>query len=348
MNTAKISIILPIFNVQKYISVCLDSLVNQSYGIDNMEIICVNDCSPDNSIDIALEYQKKYPDSIKIINHKKNKGTGGARNTGLAHATGQYITFVDPDDFVDKNTYKYMLNKMQKNGIQLSCFHFVFFDDSGEKLTKIHPSDPLFVKEVMISHNTLLSQYPKFIHSMSVWNKIYKKELLENINPFPEKQLFNEDARFSVDCFLTADKILFSDKKFYHYRKNTTGTTATNKMYTTKESYNFHFIHHNYLDNLKSKYPQLTSEIDTFNINNWYQYMHNILTNDTVQFTKNEQLHYFTQTKKLFQNISTTTKLKGVYPKPNMLFITIKHSPNFFFAKNIYKILYQISRLAKI
>jgi glycosyltransferase involved in cell wall biosynthesis len=348
MNIDKISIILPIFNVQKYISTCLDSLVNQSYGINNMEIICVNDCTPDNSIDIAIEYQKKYPNSIKIINHKKNKGTGGARNTGLNNATGKYITFVDPDDYLDVNAYKYMLDRMQRDDIDLSCFYFNFFTDTGKSISQQHPSDSLFKKEVLISHKELLSNYPEFIHSMSVWNKIYKKKLLNDIKQFPENQLFNEDARFSSECFLHAKKIFISDKTFYHYRKNIRGVTATNKMYTTKESYTFHLTHHKYLNTIKKQYPTIASEINVFHINNWYQFIHNVLINDiTINFTKKEQLYYFKETKKLFRTILLTKNRKGVYPKPNMLFFIFKFLPGLFLTKHIYKLLYTISTTIK-
>jgi len=347
MNTDKISIIIPIFNAQDYIDTCLESLVTQTYGIENIEILCINDCTPDKSMDIVQTYKKRFPNSIKIINHKKNKGPGGARNTGLANATGAYITFADPDDYLDTNAYKYILTKMQKDDIQLACFNFDFFTNSGEKLIRPRPFDSLFTEEIEISHDILLSKYPEFIHSMSVWNKIYKRKLLQNITPFPKNQLFNEDARFSTECFLNASKILFSDKIFYHYRRNHSKNTATNKMYDVKESYGFHLTHLKYLNAFKSKYPQLSNEIGTLSINNWYQFIHNIIINSNPHFTTKEQLYYFKETKRLFTNVKISKCPKGVYPHPKALFLAFKISPSFFVVKIIYKLLYKLSTLKK-
>ena len=105
----KISVIVPIYNVEKYLEKCLESLVNQTI-IDDIEIICINDCSTDNCLKILNEYKAKYSNSIKIINHIKNCGVSTSRNDGLKIAKGEYVGFVDPDDWVDYNFFEKLYN----------------------------------------------------------------------------------------------------------------------------------------------------------------------------------------------------------------------------------------------
>ncbi|MFU0826465.1 MAG: Glyco-trans-2-like domain-containing protein [Lachnoclostridium sp.] len=108
MNEYKVSIIVPVYNVEKYLRQCMESLVNQT--LKEIEIIVVNDGSPDNSIKILEEYEKKYPDMVKVFT-TENRGVSHARNYGLDHATGEYIMFVDSDDFVELNMAEKLYKK---------------------------------------------------------------------------------------------------------------------------------------------------------------------------------------------------------------------------------------------
>lgn len=127
----KISLIIPVYNVEKYLRECLHSCVNQT--LKDIEIICVNDCSPDNSDVILNEYAAKDK-RVKVINHETNKGLGGARNTGIANATGEYIWFVDSDDFIDSNACEILYDIASKNKIDILSFgSFVFYDDDFNK-----------------------------------------------------------------------------------------------------------------------------------------------------------------------------------------------------------------------
>ena len=107
----KISVIVPVYNVENYLIQCLDSIINQT--LKDIEIICVDDCSPDNSIEILEEYKNK-DNRISIIRHSNNQGLGPARNTGLKHANGEYISFVDSDDYIDKNFLFYLYSTAKK------------------------------------------------------------------------------------------------------------------------------------------------------------------------------------------------------------------------------------------
>ena len=108
----KVSIIVPVYNVEKYLEECLDSLVNQT--LKEIEIICINDFSPDNSLEILHRYKNNYPDLMKIIDLKQNVGPGYARNHGLDMAQGEYIVFVDPDDYIDITMCEKLYNMAKK------------------------------------------------------------------------------------------------------------------------------------------------------------------------------------------------------------------------------------------
>ena len=109
----KVSVIIPIYNTEKYLRKCLDSVCNQT--LSDIEIICVNDCSTDNSLEILEEYASK-DNRIKLIDFKENKGAAVARNAGIDEAKGEYIGFVDSDDFIDLDFYEKLYNKAVKSG----------------------------------------------------------------------------------------------------------------------------------------------------------------------------------------------------------------------------------------
>ena len=146
----KISIIIPVYNVEKYLRECLDSCINQT--LEDIEIICVDDASPDNSIKILEEYQQK-DSRIKILRHEKNRNLGAARNTGLANATGEYIWFVDSDDYIDTKACEILYYAIKEYDVDMLCFsavrleenpsHHFFYDQSfykGIQINKIyHP-----------------------------------------------------------------------------------------------------------------------------------------------------------------------------------------------------------------
>ena len=113
-NTPLISVIIPVYGVEKYLQDCIDSLLNQTFA--NCEFIFVNDASPDNCLNILLENQEKHPDRIVIIDSKKNLRQGGARNLGIAAAHGDYIGFVDPDDFVAPDMFKTLYEQAINTG----------------------------------------------------------------------------------------------------------------------------------------------------------------------------------------------------------------------------------------
>lgn len=201
MKKAKVSVIIPVYNVEEYIRKCLDSLVNQT--LKDIEIIVVNDGSPDNSQDIIDEYVEKYPKKIKSF-IKENGGQGSARNFGLEHATGEYIGYVDSDDYVDISMYEKLYTNAKKNKSDISiCGTYVV---AGEKL--IEELEPMFFSD---------KKKNAFFGKKAVWNKIYKKELIiDNKLEFRSK-IWYEDFDFSFKALSAANKVSYINEPLYYY-----------------------------------------------------------------------------------------------------------------------------------
>ena len=124
----KISVIIPVYNVEKYLEETIESVVNQTIGFDNIQMILVNDGSPDNSEEICLKYKEKYPDNVVYVK-QENAGVSSARNNGLKHATGKYVNFFDSDDIWDKNAYEKAIKFLDSNlSVDLVAFRLIVME----------------------------------------------------------------------------------------------------------------------------------------------------------------------------------------------------------------------------
>ena len=202
----KISLIIPIYNVEKYLRECLDSVVNQTFK--DIEIICVDDCGTDNSMQIVDEYAKK-DERIKIIHHETNKGLAISRNTGMDNATGEYIFFLDSDDYILPNTLEKMYEKIisTKSDIVVSKSK-AFADGNIESLKKRVQEfndwiDAFKLKSCYVTEERFISNVDKI--PCMAWGKLYKREFLfKNHLKFIEKNAIQEDEGFHLkvcSCF---------------------------------------------------------------------------------------------------------------------------------------------------
>lgn len=226
-----ISVIIPIYNAEKYIKKCLDSIVSQTLGIENIEVILIDDFSTDNSIGIVKEYLKKYS-SFKLIELEANQGQGNARNIGLKHVSSDYITFLDSDDFILENTFENSLEKMKKSNSELLIYNSEFFSDNLENIPlDIHQ---LNIKEDMVI--TDLNEYPQLIFSTAVWNKIFDKKLFKFLN-FPNKHY--EDTVVAINTVLNSNKIYLNSESKYFYRRSgdDSSTTTTISLKSCRDLY---------------------------------------------------------------------------------------------------------------
>lgn len=217
----KVSIIIPVYGVEKYLAKCLDSLVTQT--LKDIEIIVVNDGTKDNSQKIIDKYQKKYPKLIKAY-IKENGGQGSARNYGLEYAKGEYIGYVDSDDYVDPTMFEKLYNTASKNNSDMViCGNYVVSEDYSILKTELlnFPTD---------KHNCK-DNYNLIFDKMAVWNKIYKKELILNNKIDFRSQKWYEDLDFTIPLLLKSKRIDFVNEPLYYYLLRE-GSTMNNKNVT--------------------------------------------------------------------------------------------------------------------
>lgn len=196
----KVSVIVPFYNVEKYIDKCLNSLVNQT--LEDIEIIIVNDGSKDNSETIAKEYASKYKNKI-IYLKKENGGLSDARNYAIPYATGEYIAFLDSDDYVEVNMYEQMYEKAKKENADIVECDFLW-EYPNEKIE----SKGRIYKD---KHDILLNA------RVVAWNKLIKKELIEKTKVKFPYGLRYEDVEFFYKLIPYINKLDIVDKAFVHY-----------------------------------------------------------------------------------------------------------------------------------
>lgn len=207
MSKVKLSIVAAVYNLEKYLPRCLDALVNQT--LQEIEILCVDDGSTDSAPQIIDEYAKKYPDKVKAF-HKPNGGEFTTRNYGLERATGEYVTFVDTDDYVEKDWAEKLYNAAKENDADLAVCGFERIDlDTGKVVSKNMTNFGYNVKE--ISHQ---DDFMLFINP-APWNKIYKLEKVKDLR-FMNFRGFN-DMIFLTSSYTRIKKVAFVPDVLYHY-----------------------------------------------------------------------------------------------------------------------------------
>lgn len=251
-----ISIIVPVYNVEKYLDQCIESILNQSY--QKLEIILVDDGSTDNSGLICDKY-KKRDKRIQVI-HKKNGGQSSARNYGLNIAKGCYIGFVDSDDWIEQNMYEILHENICLYDADIATCSYIleYKENSISVATFKKPIVKLFEKK---DEKMLLKSFLNHkLYCSGPCDKLYRKNIFNNIR-FPENQ-FYEDNYIVLEVMLKAKRIVVGDGKYYHYRQNINSTT---KSYSEKkyqdaikaEMHNIEIVKQFYPDLVKCAYAPL-------------------------------------------------------------------------------------------
>jgi len=212
----KLSIIVPVYNMEKHLEKCMDSLVNQT--LDDIEIIAINDGSTDTSLKILKKYKKEYPNKLIIID-QENQGISVARNNGIEISTGKYIGFVDSDDYVKYDMFEKLYNKIEETKSDIVVCDIEEYYIKSEKFKYINFTNN-------IKSNNLYSD-PSIINSIDYGpcNKLFKKELFNDIRFL--KNVKYEDLNAILKTFLIASKISVVKEGLYIYRINDTGETRT-------------------------------------------------------------------------------------------------------------------------
>ena len=231
MNNPKVSIIVPIYNVEKYLRCCVDSLLNQT--LTDIEIILVDDESPDNCPVICDEYTKQ-DHRIKVI-HKKNGGQGFARNSGLEIANGEYIAFVDADDYVETMMYQKLYELATETKADAAYCSFQRFNDNGDTWME---TSILVEKRLQTEEEVrglildMVANPPESVNDQdiqcSVWSALYRHDIIRKyrLRFMSERELYGgEDLLFNIDFLLHASFVIITPDVFYNYRFRAESTT---------------------------------------------------------------------------------------------------------------------------
>lgn len=225
----KVSVIIPIYNVEKYIEKCASSLFKQT--LESIEFIFVDDCSPDNSISILQSVLNKYPDRIphtKIVHHDYNRGSAAARNTGRAIAQGEYIIECDSDDWVESNMYELMYQKAQQTNADIVICDLCLVYPTKKKHISINPP---------LNHIKCVAYLFSGKMHGSVCNKLIKKELYIKHNiSCTEGMNYLEDLNVTYRLFYYAESISYIDKPLYNYFQGNTDSYTSKSISEQSQS----------------------------------------------------------------------------------------------------------------
>lgn len=213
----QISIIVPVYKVEQYLHRCVDSILNQTFT--DFELILVDDGSPDKSGQICDDYAEN--DSRIIVIHQANQGAATARNNGIKTAHGEYIGFVDSDDYISKNHFEYLVNTAIRENTDIVMCNYNFVDQNGNITRMSHGFDTgtvfgrdeienILYKNIFNNENT--------VGYFSLWNKVFRKDFVTDNNILIDKNMsFGEDMIFIMDCFRFCKNIAFTENAGYYY-----------------------------------------------------------------------------------------------------------------------------------
>lgn len=218
-DSIKLSFIIPFYNSEKYICKCLDNLYQQDIPEKEYEIICVNDCSPDGTREIVLNYQNKHK-NLRLLEHDTNKRQGEARNTGLRAAQGKYVWFIDPDDYIEENCIKELIRIVENENLDILNFWlYRDFDGQATPLESFAENT-----DVMTGANWLSGLKKNFDENGYCWSKICRTDfLLRNQLFFADRWLY-DDQSFCLFAVYKANRFKHIDRNIYYYRCNPDST----------------------------------------------------------------------------------------------------------------------------
>lgn len=240
LDQVLLTFVVPCYNVEKYVQQCLDSIYSCGFSEDQYEVLCINDCSPDN-IQAILEKNRWKHTNLKVIVHESNQGLGGARNTGIREAKGKYLWFIDSDDLVTAQGIKDLLQKAVKQDLDVLCFNYRRVDEEGKELSTHQ-----------VFKNTLSQDGNAFVKSVFgtgivnhlgyVWRFIYRTEFLwQHQLSFPERVRW-EDTVFMPKALLEAGRVAAVPNVMYSYRVNANSISGTfGSDYPASSIYEFAF-----------------------------------------------------------------------------------------------------------
>lgn len=272
-----ISVIIPVYNSEKYLQTCLRSVLSQSYK--NIEVLVVDDGSVDGSPEICDEYMRDNP-AVKSF-HIQNHGVSYARNIGLDNASGKYICFLDSDDELVPDALETLYGTLTDNRADISVGKKISVDQNGRMIKTVYP----FPNELWKGEEGLINSLKDHPATYSVWGKLYKRELISDIR-FAEGRKINEDSFFVFECLLKLPVVAVIDKEIVKY--NITQNSASRGEFSEK-----------YLDILcfaeqknriiEDSFPQLESLAENMLIKAHLSLLNNLIKTFDMQYRDQEK-----------------------------------------------------------
>ena len=239
-NKILLTFVIPCYNVETYIQRCLDSIYACGLEEECFEVLCVNDCSPDNTIDILMSNQKKHV-NLRIINHEANKGLGGGRNTGIREAQGEYLWFVDSDDEIVPSGIADVLGRAVSEDLDVLCFNYCRIDEEGKELSR----HVVFGKTSVFNGYSFVNKVfgESIVYHMGyVVRFLYRTDYLRSHQLLFPERVHWEDTVFMPKSILLAERIASVSQVLYAYRVNPDSISGTfGRAYPAKSIYDYSF-----------------------------------------------------------------------------------------------------------
>ena len=215
----KLSVIVPLYNSAQWLPKCLDSLLCQDLDESEYEIVCVDDGSPDNSKDLAVSYSTKHP-NVKVVS-QLNQGTAGARNTGMRHATGKYLCFVDPDDFVEKNVYGGLVKRMEEERLDMLRFNYRIVDEQYREMEKSEMENRFDYSSQLMNGVDFVAN--RLDVSCYVWAYMFRASVIKDNGIWCFQGEYIDDTPWLPLVCMKAVRVDLTDQIVYCYYQRTEG-----------------------------------------------------------------------------------------------------------------------------
>lgn len=229
----KISVIVPTYNDEEYLRECIEHIIEQDIGFENIQLIIIDDQSSDNSYEVAMEYAKKYPNNIIVKKTDKNSNSGGRpRNIGIEYAKGKYLMFSDADDYFSYDAFSIMYKKIEEEQADIVIANWNYMAEDGKAWEK-----PVFDINRFKSFKLNLNDYNSFwVMNSSMCNKIFNREFIKRNEIKCLEGLPGEDTYFTMNSFLCTEKMYYIPNIIYYYRqRNTKNKAASTSWNCSKE-----------------------------------------------------------------------------------------------------------------
>lgn len=323
-----LSYIIPLYNSATWLPKCLYSVLNQDINEDEVEIICVNDGSPDNSAEIAREIAKEHPCIIVI--DQENQGPSGARNTGMRAATGKYLCFVDPDDFVQPMVYGSLVQQMEEEQLDMLRFDYQVVNEHYEIIPK-RPFEYKFnYKPQLMTGTQFLSE--RLDIACNIWRYIYRREIITENNIWCFVGDYYDDTPWLPLVLMKAERLNICDKVVYNYLERSNSLVNIRSPRAIQRQIDGHFM-------LLSLLQNQLKTVENQSVHQWYDRMiaHSVTSLLTLigvyQFSQRKV--YVNHIKQLdVLPLSTLKAEKKIWRKIKMINISISLFLLFVYLKN--------------